>query len=96
MVQSHVAHDCVIGDRVIMCNNALAAGHVEIGDRAFVSGNTVIHQFCRVGAIVMISGISGTSLDIPPYCIVTDRSTIRGLNVVGMRRAGFDAEARSG
>lgn len=94
MVNAHVAHDARIGDDVILCNNALLAGHVELGDRVFVSGNAAVHQFCRVGALTMISGVSGTSLDIPPFCIVSDRSIIRGLNHVGMRRAGFDPETR--
>ncbi|MEE9395087.1 MAG: acyl-ACP--UDP-N-acetylglucosamine O-acyltransferase [Planctomycetota bacterium] len=94
MAQSHLAHDCRVGNHVIMCNNALAAGHVEIGDGVFISGNSVIHQFCRLGEICMVSGISGTSQDVPPYTIVTGRSQIRGLNVVGLRRAGFDLEAR--
>jgi UDP-N-acetylglucosamine acyltransferase len=94
MVNAHVAHDAQVGDDVILCNNALLAGHAVLGDRVFVSGNAAIHQFCRVGALTMISGVSGTSLDIPPYCIVSDRSIIRGLNVVGMKRAGISGEER--
>jgi UDP-N-acetylglucosamine acyltransferase len=94
MVNSHVAHDCVLGERAIICNSALVAGHCVIGDRAFLSGNTVIHQFSRVGPLVMLSGISGVGRDIGPYLIVAGRSQVRGINVVGLRRAGLDGAAR--
>jgi len=94
MVNAHVAHDCVLGERVIVCNSALVAGHCSIGDRAFLSGNTVVHQFSRVGPLVMLSGISGIGRDIGPYLIVANRSAVCGVNVVGLRRAGFDAAQR--
>ena len=94
MAQSHVAHDCQISDHVVLCNGALVAGHVEIGQRAFISGNTVVHQFCRVGAVVMLSGISGIGRDVGPYLTVAGRSEIGGVNVVGLRRAGLKGEQR--
>jgi len=92
---SHVAHDCVLGDEIVLCNSALVAGHVEIEDRAFISGNTVIHQFCRVGRSVMLSGVSGIGKDVGPYLTVAGRSDVVGLNAVGMRRAGMDVAARA-
>lgn len=94
MVGSHVAHDCRLRDRVILCNNALLGGHVEVRDHAFLSGNTVVHQFVRVGEGVMLSGISGIGKDAPPYTLIAERSEIHGLNTVGMRRAGIDGRAR--
>lgn len=95
MVNAHVAHDCTLGERVIVCNSALVAGHCTIGDRAFLSGNTVVHQFSRVGPLVMLSGISGIGRDVGPYLIVASRSEVRGVNVVGLRRAGLDGAART-
>ena len=94
MGAAHVAHDCQIGEEVVICNAALIAGHVQIEDRAFISGNTVIHQFCRVGRLVMLSGLSGIGRDIGPFLTVAGRSDIVGLNSVGMRRAGLDGPAR--
>lgn len=95
MVNAHLAHDCKVGNGVIMCNNASAAGYVEIADKAFVSGNVVIHQFSRIGTLCMLGGACGVGQDIPPYCTVAGRSQIRAFNVVGMRRAGIGADARS-
>jgi UDP-N-acetylglucosamine acyltransferase len=94
MVSSHVAHDCVLGDRVIVCNCALVAGHVQVGDRAFLSGNTVVHQFSRIGTLAMLGGLSGVGQDIGPYLTVVKRNEVRAINVVGLRRAGFDLESR--
>jgi UDP-N-acetylglucosamine acyltransferase len=94
MVNSHLAHDCVVGDKVVICNAALVAGHVTIGDRAFISGNTVIHQFSRVGTLAMLGGLSGIGLDLGPYLTAVRRNEVASINVVGMRRAGFDADAR--
>ncbi len=94
MTNSHVAHDCRVGNQVIICNSALVAGHVEVGDRAFLSGNTVVHQFSRVGRLVMLSGTSGIGRDVGPFLTVAGRSDIVGFNSVGMRRAGMGGEAR--
>jgi UDP-N-acetylglucosamine acyltransferase len=90
MANCHVAHDCRIGDRVIIANGALLAGHVSVADRAFISGNVVIHQFARVGTLAMVGGLARISQDCLPY-IITEGSpaSARGLNVVGLRRAGF-------
>ena len=94
MAHAHVAHDCEVGQRVIICNNALIAGHVSIGDRAFISGNAVVHQFCRIGEVAILGGASGVGQDVPPFVTMAGRSKIRSINVVGMRRAGLDTEAR--
>ena len=90
MAGSHVAHDCRIGDRVIIANGVLMGGHVQVGDRAFLGGGAVIHQFCRIGEGVMVGGGARISRDIPPFCMVTERDELTGLNVVGLRRRGFE------
>ncbi len=94
MGYSHVGHDCVLGNEVILANGALLAGHVHVDDKAFVSGNAVVHQFCHVGALTMVSGGSRISKDVPPYMMVVERSLVTGLNTVGLRRAGFAPEDR--
>jgi len=94
MTQCHVGHDSALGSRVIMANNAAIAGHCEIHDGANISANVVIHQFCWVGRMVMMRGNSATSCHIPPFVMTRDVNFAVGLNVVGMRRAGFDAEQR--
>jgi UDP-N-acetylglucosamine acyltransferase len=91
MVNSHVGHDCIIGNDCILANGALAAGHVTVGDRAFLSGNTTVHQFCRVGRLSLLSGVSGTSKDIPPFWIMQGQNRVRSINLVGMRRAGMSS-----
>jgi UDP-N-acetylglucosamine acyltransferase len=90
----HVAHDCHIGDDNVIANGALLAGHVVVGNRVFVSGNVVVHQFVRIGDLVMIGGESRVSKDIPPFMMLVGDSQVRGLNVVGMRRAGLSPDAR--
>lgn len=90
MVCAHVAHNCRLGDRVILANNVALAGHVEIDDQAFISGGVVVHQFCRVGRLAMIGGNSKIVQDCLPF-VITDGVPGRacGLNIVGLRRAGF-------
>lgn len=92
MAYSHVAHDCRLGDRVILANNVALAGHVEIGERAFLSGGVVVHQFCRIGRLAMIGGNTKVTQDCLPF-VITDGhpGRARGLNVVGLRRAGVTA-----
>ena len=88
MATSHVAHECVLGDRVVLANGATLAGHVTIGDGTFVSGHAQIHQFVRVGALVMIGGGSKVLMDLPPYCVADGHpARLFGLNLVGLRRA---------
>ncbi|MDI9401190.1 MAG: acyl-ACP--UDP-N-acetylglucosamine O-acyltransferase [Verrucomicrobiota bacterium] len=94
MATSHVGHNAFIGDKVILANSALIAGHVTVGSQAFISGNTAIHQFVRIGELAMIQGVSAMSCDVPPYTIAFDKNLIAGLNIVGLRRAGFSVEER--
>jgi UDP-N-acetylglucosamine acyltransferase len=90
MATSHVGHNCKLGDNVILANGALLGGFVEVGNHVFISGNCVVHQFVRLGDHSLMRGLSGTSRDVPPYAIVDWQHTIRGVNVVGLKRAGFD------
>lgn len=90
MAGSHVAHNCKLGDHVVLANGALLGGYVEVGDRAFISGHCVVHQFVRVGELSLMRGLSGASRDVPPYAIVDWQHTVRGVNGVGLKRAGFD------
>jgi UDP-N-acetylglucosamine acyltransferase len=92
MAACHVAHDCRIGSRVVIANAVLLAGHVQIGDRAFLGGGAVIHQFCRIGEGAMIGGGARISLDIAPFSLATERNSVIGLNVVGLRRRGISRE----
>ena len=91
MQNAHVAHNCAIGNNTIIAGGALLAGHVAVADRAFVSGNCVVHQHVRIGTLAMMRGLARTSRDVPPFCIVDGTHTVRAVNVVGLRRAGFDA-----
>ncbi|TAM42703.1 acyl-ACP--UDP-N-acetylglucosamine O-acyltransferase, partial [bacterium] len=92
MAFSHVAHDCSLGNNVVICNGTLVAGHVEIQDKAFISGNVVVHQFVRIGRLAMIGGLSRVNQDIPPFMMVVGDSTVRSINLVGLKRAGFSNE----
>ena len=92
MVQSHVGHNCIIEDNVVIANGALLAGHVKVESGAFISGNVVFHQFCRVGRYSMIGGFTGVNKDVPPYMLVRGASVIRGINIVGLRRSGMSRE----
>ncbi len=89
---SHMAHNAVLGDHVIVVNGALVGGYVEVADQAYISGNCLIHQFCRVGRLAIMRGGSRTSRDIPPFCINDWEHTLRGLNLVGLKRAGFTSK----
>jgi UDP-N-acetylglucosamine acyltransferase len=92
MVSTHVAHDCTVGNNVIMANNATLAGHVEIGDFAIIGGLSAIQQFVRIGAHAIIGGMSGVEKDVIPYAMVKgDRAYLNGLNLVGLKRRGFSA-----
>jgi UDP-N-acetylglucosamine acyltransferase len=93
MQNSHAAHDCRVGNSTIIAGGALLAGWVEVGDGALVSGNCVVHQYVRIGRLAMMRGLSRTSRDVPPFCMMDLTHTLRGINSVGMRRAGLDARA---
>jgi UDP-N-acetylglucosamine acyltransferase len=84
-----------VGHHVILANGALLGGHVLVQDRAFISGNCLLHQFVRVGTLALMQGGSGISKDLPPYCVARGNNGICGLNSVGLRRAGLSFEQRA-
>jgi len=89
MVHAHVAHDCVVGNRCIFANGSMLGGHCHIADNVFLSGNSALHQFVRVGRLAFVGGLSASTKDVPPFVIQQNIDTVCGLNVVGMRRAGM-------
>src|SRR5215467_13251619 len=93
MVGAHVAHDCQIGNHVIMANNATLGGHVVIEDYAVLGGLSAVHQYVRIGKHAMIGGMSGVERDVIPYGqVMGDRARLTGLNIIGMQRRGFSRE----
>ncbi|MCI0653994.1 MAG: acyl-ACP--UDP-N-acetylglucosamine O-acyltransferase [Methylococcaceae bacterium] len=93
MNNSHVAHDCVVGDRVIFASDVAIGGFVEIGDRAFLGGGAKVHQYCRIGAVVMVSGTVGVLQDVIPYTMAGDSPARHyRLNIVGLKRAGVSGD----
>ena len=91
MAVVHVAHDCDIGDSVVIANNVVMGGHVSIGDSAVVGGAAAIHQFVRIGRGAMIGGVSGVEADVIPFgSVIGNRARLAGLNVIGLRRRGVD------
>ena len=90
MTAGHIAHNCKIGSRTVICSCALVAGHVEVEDGAFISGGVVIHQFSKIGTLAMIGGNTRVNSDVPPYMLCSDfNAAVKGLNIVGLKRAGF-------
>ncbi len=95
MAYAHIAHDCVIGNRVIITNYAGLSGFVRVDDGAIISGHVGVHQFVRIGKLAFVSGGSFLNQDVPPFTIASGRpARVIGLNVVGMRRAGMSADVR--
>jgi len=93
MVGSHVAHDCQVGDRVILANNATLAGHCVIGDHVILGGLSAVHQFVRIGPHAFIGGMSGVENDVIPFGVaIGDRASLSGLNIVGLKRRGFSRD----
>ena len=93
MVATHVAHDCQIGNNVIMANNATLAGHVTVGDYAVLGGLSAVHQFVRIGPYAIVGGMSGVENDVIPYGRVKgERAFLAGLNLIGLERGGFDKD----
>lgn len=93
MVGAHVAHDCRIGNHVVLVNNATLGGHVTVGDYAIIGGLSAIHQFVRIGEHAMIGGMSGIESDVIPFgSAMGERARLAGLNIVGMKRRGFDKD----
>ncbi len=94
MANAHVAHDCHVGSHTIFANNATLGGHVLVEDRAYVSGSVAVHQFCRIGQLAMVGGLARVIKDVPPFVTIDGNSGyVVGLNTVGLRRNGLDAEA---
>jgi UDP-N-acetylglucosamine acyltransferase len=94
MVGAHVGHNCAVGNKAIIANNVLLAGNVTIADQAFIGGGTTFHQNMRVGRLVMAQGSSAFGKDLPPFTLAAERNAVFGLNMVGLRRAGFSAAQR--
>jgi UDP-N-acetylglucosamine acyltransferase len=94
MAGAHVGHNCAVGNNVIIANNVLLAGYVSLADHAFIGGGTTFHQNMRVGRFVMVQGSSAFGKDLPPFTLAAERNAIFGLNVIGLRRAGFSATQR--
>lgn len=90
MVGVHVAHDCRVGNRTVLCTNASLAGYVEVDDDAFISGGVVIHQYSKIGRLAMVGGNTRVNMDVPPFLLTSDFNVAaKGLNLVGLRRAGI-------
>lgn len=94
MASSHVGHNCIVGDHVILANGAMLGGHVTVQHRAFISGSCLVHQFSRVGTLAIMQGGAAISKDLPPFTVARGINGICGLNTIGLRRAGFNAEER--
>ena len=93
MTSGHIAHNCKIGNNTVIASCALVAGYVEVEDQAFISGGVVIHQYSRIGRLAMIGGNSRVNLDVPPFFMYSDFNVAaKGLNLIGLRRAGFANE----
>jgi UDP-N-acetylglucosamine acyltransferase len=95
MAYSHIAHNCKVGNNVILVNNASLTGHCEVDDGAFLSGFVGLHQFSKIGTMAIISALTAVNKDIPPFMMAGGRpATVQGINVVGLKRAGFSPEVR--
>jgi len=94
MAYTHIAHDCHLGNRIVLANCATLAGHVEVNDQAIIGGLSAVQQFVRIGRLAMIGGMSGVTKDVPPFCLLAGgyRSGLSGLNIVGLKRQGFSLE----
>ena len=93
MVNSHAGHNCVVGNDVTMVNGAVLGGHVHVADRAIIGAYSAIHQFCRIGRLVMVSNGANSTVDIPPFFISMETNHITQLNAVGLRRSGMPRES---
>jgi UDP-N-acetylglucosamine acyltransferase len=93
LAYSHIGHDCVVGNSVVFSNNGTLAGHVQVGDNAVMGGLTAVHQFCHIGRFAITGGCSKIVQDVPPFMVADGNpAEIRGINLIGLERAGFDAE----
>jgi UDP-N-acetylglucosamine acyltransferase len=94
MTGAHLGHDVTLGNKNIIANNVLLAGFVEVGNSVVIAGASVFHQFIKIGDHVMVQGLTGSSKDVPPYCILRHGNRLSGLNSIGMRRAGISPNER--
>src|SRR6266480_3440293 len=94
MAGAHIGHNCEIGNNVIIANNCLLAGYVQVDDGAFLGGGSTFHQFMHIGRLVMVQGSSAFGKDLPPFVIAAERNSVFGVNVIGLRRAGFSVNDR--
>ena len=94
MAGAHVGHNCLIGNNVVIANNCLLAGHVCVDDGAFLGGGSTFHQHMHVGRLVMVQGSSAFGKDLPPFVIAAERNSVFGINVIGLKRAGFSVQDR--
>lgn len=94
MVGAHLAHDVVMGHHNTLANNVMIAGHIQLGDHIFLGGGAGFHQFIHIGSYAISQGNASISKDVPPYCMVHGQNHLAGLNVIGLRRAGFSAPQR--
>jgi len=94
MAGAHIGHNCLIENDVVIANNCLLAGHVRVDDGAFLGGGSTFHQHMHIGRLVMVQGSSAFGKDLPPFVIAAERNSVFGINVVGLRRAGFSAQDR--
>jgi len=94
MAYTHIAHDCILGNQIVLANCCTLAGHVEVDDQAIIGGLSAVQQFVRIGQLSMIGGMSGVTKDVPPFCLVAGgyRSGLSGLNLVGLKRKGYNLE----
>ena len=91
---AHVGHNCAVGNNVVIANNCLLAGHVRVDDGAFLGGGSTFHQHMHVGRLVMVQGSSAFGKDLPPFVIAAERNSVFGINVIGLKRAGFSVQDR--
>ncbi len=96
MCGAHLGHDVRLGNKIVIANNCLLAGHVQVGDGAFLGGGSVVHQYVRIGRLAILQGMSGVGMDVPPFTTAAEINRVAGLNTIGMRRAGFSSEQRHG
>lgn len=94
MAGAHIGHNCEIGNNVVIANNCLLAGYVRVDNGAFLGGGSTFHQFMHIGRLVMVQGSSAFGKDLPPFVVAAERNCVFGLNVIGLRRAGFTAKER--
>jgi UDP-N-acetylglucosamine acyltransferase len=91
---AHIAHDCKVGNEIVMCNTVLLGGHAEVEDKVFIGGGAAAHQFARIGTMTMVGGLTRVVQDVMPYTLVECDAEICGLNVVGLRRSGLGEQAK--